>query len=700
MLAESRPRRTACKVQRFLAFAFGLLLACSVSAEGSGLVELESPNGEVLVALAENSGRLYYRVAYRGEAVIRSSPLGMLFRDAPALLEDMSILDDVQRSSHDEVWEQPWGEDRLVRDHHNEMLVTARHGPSGAILQIRVRAFDDGVGFRYEVPEQAALGEVNITRELTGFVVPSDVEAWWIPGDQTNRYEYLYRRTGVEAMDQVHTPVTFRLPSGTHFSIHEAALVDYSGMTLKQTWEGSFRATLRPWSDGVLVKTQTPFVSPWRTIQVSPDAVGLINSRLILNLNEPNALGDVSWVEPTKYVGIWWAMHINERTWGHDRIHGASTEETMRYMDFAAEHGFGGVLVEGWNLGWDVDWQANGEIFSFTESYPDFDLERVTRYGNERGAPLIGHHETSGNVSNSERQLEDAFDLYERLGVKAVKTGYVAGTGWLRRKDEQGITRFEYHDGQFAVEHHLKVVKEAAKHGISINPHEPVKDTGLRRTYPNWLTREGARGQEYNAWGNPPNPPEHTAILPYTRMLSGPMDFTPGIFDLRPSERPPARDDMPRHSPKSRIETTLAKQLSLYVVLYSPLQMAADLPENYEARPYAFQFIKDVPVDLEDSLALAGEIGDYLLMARKDRASDDWYVGALTDESARELELDLGFLDQDGRYRATLYLDGDDAHWLDRPYEMKIEEREVSAVDSLHLKLAPGGGAAIRIAKR
>ena len=674
-----------------------LLLAISPFALAAH--EIRSPSGEIRVAIDTQSGVMTYQVSYRGEVIIRPSRLGMLFNDSQGFFEGMSLLADAEKRMRDATWEQPWGEDRLIRDWHNELLVTARHGPTGAHLHLRVRVFDDGVGFRYEVPRQPGLSQVEITREVTEFVVPFESRAWWIPGDRYNRYEYLYRHTGLDAIDRAHTPVTFRLPSGTHVSIHEAALVDYSGMHLAHTNNGAFRAALRPWSDGILVKTETPFVSPWRTIQIAPDAVGLVNSRLILNLNEPNALGDVSWVKPTKYVGIWWAMHIMERTWGRDGIHGATTEETLRYMDFAAEHGFGGVLVEGWNHGWDGNWYANGAVFSFTEPYPDFDLARVAQYGNERGAPLIGHHETSGHVSNYERQLADAFQLYGRLGVTMVKTGYVADTSWLKRIDEAGIERFEYHDGQFAVEHHLRVVREAAKHGISINPHEPVKDTGLRRTYPNWVTREGARGQEYNAWGTPPNPPEHTAILPFTRMLSGPMDFTPGIFDLRPSERPPVREDMPRHAEASRIETTLAKQLSLYVVIHSPLQMAADLPENYEARPDAFQFIKDVPVDWEKSIALAGEIGDFVVMARKDRHSEDWYLGALTDEAPRELEVDLSFLDQEDRYMATLYVDGEGADWLDAPYALDVLTREVTSQDRLSLRLAPGGGAAVRLAR-
>ena len=684
---------------RAAALVAALWAAATVSAQEFEGERLLSPGGDIEVSVAARGGRLGYAVRYRDEEVIRPSQLGLLFQSRHGFNDGMVLLGEAQRRSADTTWEQPWGENRYVRDHYNELLLTARHEVSGAVLHIRLRAFDDGIGFRYEMPEQPGIERLNIVRELTQFAVPPEAAAWWIPADRTNRYELLYRQTGLEEIERVHTPATFRLPSGTHLSIHEAALVDYSGMTLMQEYTGGFRAALRPWSDGILVKTAVPFVSPWRTIQIAPDAVGLVNSNLILNLNEPNKLGDVSWVKPGKYVGIWWAMHINERTWGRDGVHGATTEETMRYMDFAAENGFVGVLVEGWNVGWDGDWQAAGDLFSFTESYPDFDIEAVTRYGHERGVELIGHHETSGNLTNYEQQMGAAFDLYEELGVTRVKTGYVAGTSWLKWVDENGVPHYEYHDGQLAVRHHLKVVEEAAKRGISINPHEPVKDTGLRRTYPNWVTREGARGQEYNAWGQPPNPPEHTTILPFTRMLSGPMDFTPGTFDLMPNERPPVREDMPRGSPQSRVETTLAKQLALFVIIHSPLQMASDLPENYAARPDAFKFIRDVPADWGETVALAGEVGDFVVIARRERGSEDWYVGAITDEQPRQIDLDLSFLDEDGRYDAEIYVDGADADWASNPYSLAIEERSVNAADRLALQLAPGGGAAVRLAR-
>jgi alpha-glucosidase len=380
-------------------------------------------------------------------------------------------------------------------------------------------------------------------------------------------------------------------------------------------------------------------------------------------------------------------MHLGENTCGSGPKHGATTSETKRYMDFAAEYGFDGVLVEGWNEGWDGSWYDNGDVFSFTKAYPDFDLAAVTAYGMAKQVRLIGHHETSGSVTNYRNQMSDAFDLYKKHGVTQVKTGYVADGGQITRIDEQGIVRHEWHDGQFMVNEYLHSVTEAAKRGISINTHEPIKDTGLRRTYPNWIAREGARGQEYNAWGTPPNNPEHTAILPFTRMLAGPMDFTPGIFNLAPEGLKAV----------NRVQTTLAKQLALYVVIYSPIQMAADLPRNYVQRLDAFQFIRDVPTDWQDSRALAGEVGEYIAIARKAKLTDEWFLGALSDEKPRDLKLNLDFLDKSVKYNAQIYRDGPKADWLTNPYDYVIETKTVTAKDSLSLHLASSGGVAIRL---
>ncbi|MDC8754301.1 glycoside hydrolase family 97 protein [Erythrobacter sp. sf7] len=658
---------------------------------------LASPDGKIAVTVSDDNGQATYAVSYDGETVIAPSKLGMLFADHHGFERGLEIAGSVS-VANDTAWEQPWGERRLVRDQHNELAVTfaATQGPARQMV-VRFRAFDTGIGFRYELAEQPALaGEIAIVEELTQFAVGEDTTMWYTPSDEFNRYEYITRTGAAGTVDDAHTPATFRKASGIHFAIHEAALVDYSAMSLGALRPGTFEARLRSWQGGPKVKTRAPFKSPWRTIQIAPDAVGLINSDIILNLNEPNVLGDVSWVEPGKYIGIWWAMHIKDRTWGRDGIHGATTAETKRYIDFAAEHGFDGVLVEGWNIGWDGDWFNNGDLFRFTEAMPDYDIVELGRYAQSKGVRLIGHHETSANITNYENQMEAAFDLMRKVGARAVKTGYVADAGDVVRVDENGVRRYEWHDSQFMVGHHLRVVKAAAKRQIAINAHEPVKDTGLRRTYPNWITREGARGMEFNAWGTPPNPPSHVPMLAFTRMLAGPMDFTPGIFDLKPNERAPLRDDMPRGDPANRPQTTLAKQLALYVVLYSPLQMAADLPENYEARMDAFQFIKDVEADWEESIALAGEVGEYVAFARQGRKSKQWFLGAVTDENARDLVLPLDFLEKGKRYRAQIYRDGPDADWDTNPYDIVIEEKTVTGGDSFAVRLASSGGVAVR----
>jgi alpha-glucosidase len=410
-----------------------------------------------------------------------------------------------------------------------------------------------------------------------------------------------------------------------------------------------------------------------------------VNSDLILNLNEPNTLGDVSWFKPFKYVGIWWSLHLETESWASGPSHGATTANAKRYIDFAAANGFRGVLIEGWNHGWDGDWFADGSRFSFTEPYPDFDLEAVAAYARERGVRLIGHHETAGYVTRYEEQLGAALDLYARLGVDSVKTGYVADAGGIRTVGADGQVRYEWHDGQFMSRHHLKVVTEAAKRRIAVNPHEPIKDTGLRRTYPNWVAREGARGMEYNAWGEPTNPPEHEANLVFTRMLAGPMDFTPGILSLT------GRGGR-------RILSTLAKQLALYVVIYSPIQMAADLPENYAKHPGPFQFIRDVPADWSESRALDGAVGDFVVIARKDRGSEDWYLGGVTDENARTIQVPLNFLDAGKTYSAEIYRDADDAAFDGNASAIAIETRKARKGDAWSIRLAPGGGFAIRFA--
>jgi alpha-glucosidase len=658
---------------------------------------LASPDGKITVTVSDAGGRATYAVAFEGEQVIAPSLLGMIFADHHGFERNLAIAGST-RAAQDSTWEQPWGERRVVRDQHNELAVTfkANEGPARTIT-VRFRAFDTGIGFRYELPAQPAFeGDVAIVEELTQFGVGEKTTMWYTPSDEFNRNEYIYRVAPAGQVDDAHTPSTFRTTGGTYMAIHEAALVDYSAMSLDQLRPGNFQANLRNWAGGPKVRTKAPFKSPWRTIQIADRPVGLINSDIILNLNEPNALGDVAYAKPGKYIGIWWAMHINDRTWASDKYHGATTAETKRYIDFAAKHGFSGVLVEGWNKGWDGDWFNNGDLFSFTEAFPDYDIEGLGKYAASKGVQLIVHHETSANLTNYENQLEAGLDLVKKIGSHYVKSGYVSDAGDAVWVDAKGIRHYEYYDSQRMIDHHMKVIKAAAARQIAMDTHEPIKDTGLRRTYPNWMSREGARGMEFNAWGSPPNPPSHEAMLSFTALLAGPFDYTPGIFDLRPNERPPVRPDMPRGDPKNRPQTTLAKQLATYVTIYSPLQMAADLPENYEKRMDAFQFIKDVEADWEQSIALDGEVGQWIAMARQGRKSKEWFLGALTDENPRDLSLALSFLEPGKTYRAQIYRDGPHAHWDYNPYDIVIEEKVVTGGDTFAVHLASSGGVAVR----
>ncbi|CAN7194187.1 glycoside hydrolase family 97 protein [Pseudoxanthomonas sp. LjRoot168] len=661
-----------------------VVFAVASSAHAGPGPRVTSPDGSLIVELStDNDGRPAYAVSRKGQPVIAPSRLGFLLLDAPKFERNIEIVQPRTRA-FDETWEQPWGERRFIRNHFNELTVTLKEKAKPfRSFDVVFRVFDDGVGFRYRFPKQPGLEQVKISEELTEFSLARDATAWWIPAGEWNREEYLYHRTPVQQVGDAQTPITFKFEDGTHLSIHEAALVDYSGMNLTRVEDRKLKAALTPGIGEGKVVRAAPFDTPWRTLLLSDDAAGLAMSSLTLNLNEPNALGDVSWVKPMKYVGVWWEMHLELKSWASGPKHGATNENVRKHIDFAAKHGFGGVLVEGWNVGWDGDWFGNGEDFSFTKSYPDFDLEALSRYARSKNVVLIGHHETSGNAAHYESQLDAAFDLYQRVGVPAVKTGYVADASQAKVTGTDGKRHYAWHEGQDMARHHLKVVTEAAKRHIAVNPHEPIKDSGLRRTYPNWITREGARGMEFSAWGQPGNPPEHEANLVFTRLLAGPMDYTPGIFGMKTRST-------------DGIATTWAKQLSLYVVIYSPLQMAADLLENYEKNPAPFQFIKDVPVDWDDTRVLNGEVGDYVTIARKERGGPNWYLGALTDEDGRTLSVPLSFLDEGRRYTAQIYRDGDKANWKTAPQDIAIEERSVTRGDTLTLKLAPGGGQAIR----
>ncbi len=647
------------------------------------VASVESPGKVLKVSLLLDGGTARYRVERLGDTVVEDSKLGFALRDG-RLDRDFTLLGQ-QRHSVDDTWEQPWGERRLTRNHFNELTVQlAETTGSKRRLDVVFRVYDDGLGFRYVFPEQPNLREAIIDDELTEFAIAPESTAWWIPAGEPIHYEYLYQRTPLREVPLVHTPMTLRSRDGLHVAIHEAALVDYAGMWLRRTEGQRLRAQLSPSAEGWKVRRTLPFATPWRTLQIADRAGGLVESDLILNLNEPNALGDVSWVKPAKYLGVWWSMHLDNESWATGPKHAATTAKTRKVIDFAAAHGFRGVLVEGWNPSWDGMWVGNGYDFDFTRATPDFDIEALSAYGLNKGVHLIGHHETGCAIEHYEDQLGAALDLYARLGVDQFKTGYVCDDGQVDRRNPAGGPLWrEWHDGQFMARHHLKVVQEAARRHLSVNPHEPIKDTGLRRTYPNWISREGARGMEYNAWGQPPNPPEHEVNLVFTRMLAGPMDYTPGILSLKG-----------RHG--QAIPSTLARQLALYVVLYSPIQMAADLPEHYLQHREAFRFIEDVAVDWEQSRVLDGEVGDFVTIVRRDRNSRNWFLGSITDEHGRVLPVSLGFLEPGVRYRAEIYRDGEGADFRSNPFGFVRETREVTSADALTLVLAPGGGQAIR----
>lgn len=664
-----------------LLFASPVLMAATTPS-----ASVESPGKILKVTLQVDGGTARYQVQRLGDAVVDASKLGFELRDG-RLDRDFEITGSSTRA-FDETWEQPWGERRLTRNHYNELTVSLRQTTGDKRrLDVVFRVFDDGVGLRYVFPQQPGLAEAIIDEELTEFAITQPSTAWWIPAGEPIHYEYLYTRTPLQEVALAHTPITLRSTSGLHVAIHEAALVDYAGMWLRRTDGQRLRAQLSPSADGWKVRRAVPFSTPWRTLQIADRAGGLVESDLILNLNEPNALGDVSWVKPSKYLGVWWSMHLDEESWATGPRHAATTAKTKKVIDFAAANGFRGVLVEGWNPGWDGNWVGNGYDFDFTRATADFDIGALSAYGAKKGVHLVGHHETGCAIDHYEDQLGAALDLYARLGVDSFKTGYVCDDGQVDRRNPGGgpLLR-EWHDGQFMARHHLKVVQEAAARRLAVNPHEPIKDTGLRRTYPNWISREGARGMEYNAWGQPPNPPEHEVNLVFTRMLSGPMDYTPGVLSLKG-----------RHG--QAIPSTLARQLALYVVLYSPIQMAADLPEHYQQHLDAFQFIKDVAVDWEQTRVLDGEVGDFVTIVRRDRNSSDWFLGSITDEHGRVLPVSLGFLEPGVRYRAEIYRDGDGADFRSNPFAFVRETREVTSADQLTLVLGPGGGQAIRFKK-
>ncbi|WP_026166718.1 glycoside hydrolase family 97 protein [Gracilimonas tropica] len=638
----------------------------------------DSPNGLSELTVEVKEGVLFYQFRYNGKEMITPSRLGMIFKDAD--LSEGLTLDYIAKSGVNETWTQPWGEQKEIRNYYSEARLYFTKNETEEQMNITFRVFDDGLGFRYEWPQQEKLQDFVITDETTEFNLSGDHTGWWIGAYQLNRYEHLFNETPVSEIDTVHTPFTMKTNDGTHLSIHEAALTDFASMTLANNGNNSLEVDLVPWKNGDKVRGSAPHKSPWRTIAFGESAGDLMTNYLVLNLNEPSKIEDTSWIKTGKYTGIWWDMHLGTKTWGSGENHGATTEYTKELMDFTAKHGFYGVLVEGWNTGWDGDWAENSDLFSFTESYPDFDLQEVTSYGDSLGVKLIGHHETSTGISNYEDQVDDAFDLYNQVGVEAVKTGYVGDF----------VEGGEWHHGQFMVRHYRDILKKAAEHKIMLNVHEPIKDTGIRRTWPNMMTREGARGQEYNAWSvDGGNPTDHTTIVPFTRGLVSPFDYTPGVFNL-------LLNDKPGNPNNNRVRHTLAHELALYVVIYSPLQMVSDLPKNLEARPDAFEWIKAVPTDWETTVVPIAEIGDYAVVARKDRNTENWYLGGITNEESRELEMKLDFLSPDQEYTARIWADGDDAHWESNPYPLSIRTQLVNSQTTIALELAAGGGVAIQ----
>lgn len=663
------------------------LLLCAAAHADATLATVASPNKQLVVTLQlTGEGRLAYRVDRAGRPLVNASRLGLLLTNAHQLDGGFQLAGQ-KTTEHDETWEQPWGESRRVRSHYRELMVElSQPGQGGRGMGLRFRVFDDGFGFRYELPEQKQLPIARISDELTEFDIAEPATAWWIPAGEALVLEYVTQRTPLTEVGLANTPLTMRTRSGLHLALHEAALVDYASMWVRKVSGQKLRAQLAPSASGATVFKQGAFATPWRTLRVADSAGALYESNLELNLNEPNQLGDVSWVQPGKFAGVWWEMHLDKSSWSSGPRHGATTANTQRHIDFAAQHGFRGVLVEGWNIGWDGNWVGSQSAMDHTRAMPDFDLAEVAAYAKARGVRLVGHHETGGNIARYEQQMDAAYALYAKHGVDVVKSGYVTDAGTAQFANASGNgTHFGFTESQEGVRHMLKAVQEAAKHRIAIDTHEPVKDTGLRRTYPNWVSREGARGQEFNAWGDPVNPVDHEVNLVFTRMLSGPMDYTPGVLSLDGAG-------------KRKLNSTQAKQLALYVVLYSPVQMVPDLIEHYERWPAAFQFIKDVPTDWETTKVIHGELGEVATIARKDRRSDDWYVGAITNGDARRLALPLSFLDPQRRYRAEIYRDGDNADYRDdqHRFDLVTEQVTVTATDTLPLRLAPGGGQAIR----
>ena len=693
----------------------GLLLSLLVS--GMALAEnLQSPNGNLELKFSvNNQGEPIYELYYKGKAVIKPSKLGLELKDDPGLMSGFTI-EKSETSTFDETWQPVWGEEKEIRNHYNELAVTLDQKAQERDILIRFRLFDDGLGFRYEFPLQKNLNYFVIKEEHTQFAMTGDHKAFWIPGDyDTQEYDYTESKLseirglmkGAITPNSSQTPFSptgvqtslqMKSDDGLYINLHEAALVDYSCMHLNLDDKNFiFESWLTPDAQGNKGYLQAPCVSPWRTVIVSDDARDILASRITLNLNEPCALEDVSWIKPVKYVGVWWEMITNKSSWAYtddlpsvklgetdysktkpNGRHGANNENVKKYIDFAAENGLDQILVEGWNEGWE-DWfgKSKDYVFDFVSPYPDFDVKMLNDYAHSKGVRLMMHHETSSSVRNYERHLDKAYQFMVDNGYNAVKSGYVGNI----------IPRGEHHYGQWMNNHYLYAIKKAAEYKICVNGHEAVRPTGLCRTYPNMLGNESARGTEYEAFGG--SKPFHTTLLPFNRLIGGPMDYTPGIFDIKM--------DFLGDAPHGQVQTTLAKQLALYVTLYSPLQMAADLVDNYRKHMDAFQFIKDVAIDWDQSEYIEAEPGDYITIARKAKGSNNWFVGGITDENARVATFTLNFLDPDKKYVATLYADGADADYQTNPTAYTIKKGIVTNKTKMNIKEARSGGFALSL---
>jgi len=666
-----------------------------------------------LVFTLDNNGNPTYEVSFNNKPVILPSHLGFKLNTDSLFYNSFKLIG-TARNKFDQTWQTVWGETKDIRNHYEELTVHLQSARKpGLMLNIIFRVFEDGVGFRYEFPLQPGLKYFIVTDELTEFNQTGNHKTFWIPGDYDTN-EYLYTTSALSGIDNrkmvetstdiavrvapdpyvVQTPLMMKTGEGIYINVHEAALINYPAMQLHVDRKSySLSASLVPDAYGNKAYLHAPFKTPWRTIIVSDQAADILSSKMILNLNEPSVISNTSWIKPMKFTGVWWEMQTGKSTWSYSDFpdslgsngqlipsgkHGATTANVKHYIDFAAANNIQGVLVEGWNLGWE-SWFGNWKehVFDFTKPYPDFDIVELTNYAASKKVNLIMHNETSGSATDYERQMDTAFRFMNLFGYKSVKTGYVGKI----------IPRGEHHDGQWMIDHYLRVANKAAEHQIMLDSHEPVRPTGLQRTWPNWMASEAGRGNEYNAFSIG-SPPEHETILPFTRLMGGPMDYTPGIFKMK---------GYASFAPGRQMHTTLCKQLALYVTMYSPLQMVADIPENYDAHKDAFQFIKDVPTDWDDTKIIGAEPGDYIYIARKEKGTPNWYLGAITDESSRHAVMPLSFLDKSTKYTAIVYRDAANADWKDNPEAYTIEQYIVDNQTSLNITLAPGGGAAVSI---